>query len=155
MSSLSRSRTSRIIKAPREAVYGAFINPQTLSVWLAPGMMTGRILDFDARVGGGYRMSLSYPSTDCAHVGKSSEREDRFSSRFVELQPLERIVQMIQFDTSEPAFSGEMRMEVTLEDRQGDTLVTIAFENIPPGISPEDNDTGTRLSLEKLARYLE
>jgi len=63
-------------------------------------------------------MTLSYPSSDCAHVGKSSEREDRISSRFVELLPPERIVQRIQFDTSEPAFAGEMRMEVTLEDKQ-------------------------------------
>jgi len=100
-------------------------------------------------------MSLFYPPSDCAHLGKSSAREDRFSSRFVKLQPPERIVQVIQFDTNDPAFAGEMTMEVTLEDSQGDTLVTIAFENIPPGISPEDNDTGTRQSLEKLARYLE
>ena len=46
-------------------------------------------------------------------------------------------------------------MVVTFEERDGGTEVTIAFERIPPGIRPEDNDAGTRSSLEKLARYAE
>jgi hypothetical protein len=48
-----------------------------------------------------------------------------------------------------------MTMVVTLEERDDGTEVTILFENIPPGIRPEDNDEGTRSSLEKLARYVE
>jgi hypothetical protein len=48
-----------------------------------------------------------------------------------------------------------MTMVVTLRDRGGETEVTIAFENIPTGIRPEDNDAGTRSSLEKLARCVE
>jgi hypothetical protein len=46
-------------------------------------------------------------------------------------------------------------MQVTFEDRDGGTVVTILFENLPSGIRPEDNDAGTRSSLEKLARYVE
>jgi hypothetical protein len=48
-----------------------------------------------------------------------------------------------------------MTMVVTFEDRNGGTEVTIAFEKIPPGMRPGDNDAGTRSSLEKLARYVE
>jgi hypothetical protein len=48
-----------------------------------------------------------------------------------------------------------MTMVVTFEDRDDGTEVTIFFENIPPGIRPEDNEAGTRSSLEKLARYIE
>jgi hypothetical protein len=48
-----------------------------------------------------------------------------------------------------------MTMVVTFEDRDGGTEVTIAFENIAPGIRPKDNDAGTRSSLGKLARYVE
>lgn len=87
--------------------------------------------------------------------GKTSEREDRYTARFVELTPPARIVVAITFDTVDPAFSGEMTMAVTFEDRDGGTDVTIVFEHIPPGIRPEDNDAGTRSSLEKLARYSE
>jgi uncharacterized protein YndB with AHSA1/START domain len=149
------TRTSRIIRAPREALYRAFTDPAALAVWLSPGEMTGKVHEFDGRVGGGYRMSLFYPSSEQVYRGKTSEREDRFTALFIELTYPTRIVQAISFDTEDPAFSGEMTMVVTFEDRDDGTEVTILFENIPPGIRPEDNDAGTRLSLEKLARYLE
>jgi uncharacterized protein YndB with AHSA1/START domain len=149
------TRTSRVIKASREALYRAFTDPAALAIWLSPDEMTGKVHEFDARVGGGYRMSLYYPSSEQVYRGKTSEREDRFTARFVELTPPSRIVQAITFDTVDPAFSGEMTMVVTFEDRDGGTEVTIMFDNIPPGIRPEDNDAGTRSSLEKLARFIE
>jgi uncharacterized protein YndB with AHSA1/START domain len=117
--------------------------------------MTGKIHEFDGRVGGGYTMSLFYPPSEQVYRGKTSEREDRFTVRFVELTPPTRIVQTASFDSEDPAFAGEMTMVVTLEERDDGTEVTILFENIPPGIGPEDNDEGTRSSLEKLARYVE
>ncbi|HEY9246604.1 MAG TPA: SRPBCC domain-containing protein, partial [Candidatus Methanoperedens sp.] len=73
----------------------------------------------------------------------------------LELTPFRRIVQAIIFDSDDPAFSGEMIMEVTLEAEDGGTKVTILFKNIPSGIRPEDNGAGTRSALEKLARYVE
>jgi uncharacterized protein YndB with AHSA1/START domain len=100
-------------------------------------------------------MSLFYPSSEQLPRGKTSEREDRFTARFVELTPPARIVETISFDSADPAFSGEMTMVVTFEARGNGTDVTIAFENIPSGIRPEDNDAGARSSLEKLARYVE
>jgi len=100
-------------------------------------------------------MSLFYPSGEKARSGKTTEREDRFTARFVELTPHRRIVEAITFDSSNPAFSGEMTMEVTLDAKDGGTEVTILFTNIPSGIRPEDNEAGTRSSLEKLARYVE
>jgi uncharacterized protein YndB with AHSA1/START domain len=149
------TRTSRVIKAPREALYRAFTDPAALAVWLAPDKMTAKVHEFDGQVGGGYRMSLFYPSSEQVYRGKTSAREDRFTARFVELTPPRRIVQAITFDSADPAFAGEMTMVVTFEERDGGTEVTILFEHIPPGIRPEDNDDGTRSSLEKLARYVE
>jgi uncharacterized protein YndB with AHSA1/START domain len=149
------TQTSRVIQAPREKLYRAFTDPAALAVWQAPDGMTGKVHAFDARVGGGYQMSLFYPASEQAHRGKTAAREDRFSARFVELTPPSRIVEAITFDSTDPAFAGEMTMVVTLEESKGGTEVTILFENIPPGIRPEDNDAGTRSSLEKLARYVE
>ena len=100
-------------------------------------------------------MSLFYPSSEQVYRGKTSERKDRFTARFVELTPPTRIVQAISFDSVDPASSGEITMIVPFEDRDGGTEVTILFEDIPSGIRPEDNDTGTRSSFEKLARYIE
>ncbi|CAA9536027.1 MAG: hypothetical protein AVDCRST_MAG73-1402, partial [uncultured Thermomicrobiales bacterium] len=126
-----------------------------LEVWQVPGEMTGKVHEFAARVGGGYRMSLFYPASEPLPRGKTAEREDRFNARFVELAPPTRIVQAISFDSVDPGFAGEMSMVVTFEERAGGTEVTIVFERIPAGIRPEDNDAGTRSSLEKLARFIE
>ena len=153
--SAASTRASRFIRAPREALYRSFTDPAALAAWQAPGEMTAQVHEFDARVGGGYRMSLFYPASEQANRGKTSEREDRFTAWFVELTPPTRIVQAITFDSKDPAFAGVMTMVITFEERDGGTEVTILFEHIPPGIRPEDNEVGTRSSLEKLARYVE
>ncbi len=148
------SRTSLVIQASREALYRAFTDLAALEAWQAPGEMTGKVHAFDLRVGGGYEMSLFYPDADHESVGKSGEREDRFTTRFVELSPPAKIVQVVTFDSDDPAFGGEMTMTIMLDEREGGTEVTIAYEGIPSGIRPEDNELGTRLSLEKLGRYV-
>ena len=147
--------TSKFINASRETLYRALTDPMAIGLWLAPGAMTGKVHSFDLRVGGGYQMSLFYPSTDKEARGKTNAHEDRFTARFLELSPPEKIVQAINFDSDKPEFAGEMIMEVRLENRSKGTEVTFLFNNIPPGIRPEDNDAGTRLTLEKLARYVE
>jgi uncharacterized protein YndB with AHSA1/START domain len=154
-SPLASTRTSRLVHASRETVYRAFTDPAALVAWQVPGEMTATVHAFDLRPGGGYRMSLFYPATDDTGRGKTADREDRYTARFLELDPPTRIVEAITFDTQDPAFTGPMLMTVTLEDRDGATDVTIAFDQIPPGIRPEDNDAGTRSSLEKLARHVE
>lgn len=100
-------------------------------------------------------MSLFYPSSEKVFRGKTSEREDNFTARFVELVPPVRIVQAITFNSADPAFSGEMIMVATFEVAGGGTELTVECKHIPPGIRPEDNEAGSRSSLEKLARYIE
>jgi uncharacterized protein YndB with AHSA1/START domain len=149
------TRNSKFIKATPEALYRAFTDPAALAVWQAPGDMTGKVHSFDYRVGGGYQMSLCYPSSETTSRGKTKEREDRYTARFVELTPPRKIVEAITFDSVDPAFSGEMIMEVTFEAEDNGTTVSIVFKNIPSGVRPEDNEAGTQSSLEKLARYVE
>ena len=153
--SRASTRNSKFIKATPQALYRAFTDPAALAVWLAPGDMTGEVHHFDCRVGGGYQMSLYYPPSDTAFRGKTSEREDRFTARFLELTPPKRIVQAITFDSVDPAFSGEMIMIVAFEAEDEGTTVSIVFKDIPPGIRPEANEAGTESTLEKLARYVE
>src|SRR5215211_2162578 len=109
------TETSKIIKAPRESLYRALLDPEALADWLAPGEMTGVVHQFDARVGGGYEMSLFYPSSDASGRGKTSEREDRFKVHFEELSPPTRIVQAVTFESTDQAFSGEMSVIWTFE----------------------------------------
>jgi uncharacterized protein YndB with AHSA1/START domain len=153
--SRASTRNSKFIQATPETLYRAFTDPAALAVWMAPGDMTGEVHSFDYRVGGGYQMSLYYPSSEETARGKTKAREDRYTARFVELTPPSRIVEAITFDAVDPAFAGEMTMVITLEAEDGGTTVSILFQDIPPGIRPEDNETGTQLTLEKLARYVE
>jgi uncharacterized protein YndB with AHSA1/START domain len=104
------SKNSKLIRASPETVYSAFTNPEALAVWLAPGEMTGKVHSFDLKQGGGYRMSLFYPQSEKGSPGKTAEKEDRFSARFIELTPPRKIVEAITFDSEDPAFSGEMIM---------------------------------------------
>ena len=113
-----------------EEVYAAFLDAIALIDWLPPGELTGEIHEFDARVGGGYRMSLFYPPDERALRGKTSDREDIAKVRFVELAPPGRIVKAGTFDTADPAFCRQ-------------------------ALRAEDNEAGSRLSLEQLAHRLE
>lgn len=155
MSERRVSRASRVIRARPEELYAAFTDPAALVEWLPPAEMTGRIHAFDGRVGGGYRMSLLYPETEHTYHGKTAEREDQVEVRFVELSPPSRIVEAVRFVSDDAAFHGEMTMTATFDEVPGGTEVTLAFADLPPGLRPEDNDEGARLSLEQLARRFE
>lgn len=149
------SRTSRLVHAPREALYSAFVEPDLLIAWLPPSGMTARFHRFDARAGGGYRMSLYYPEDGGSFHGKTADREDMVEVRFVELTPPRRIVEAIRFVSDDASFGGEMTLVVTLEETPPGTNVTLEFRDIPSGVSPEDNDAGARSSLANLARLFE
>lgn len=149
------TRTSKVIKARPEDVYRAFMDPDILVAWLPPAGMTGVIHAFDARVGGGYRMSLFYLANERTFRGKTSAREDRVDVRFVELVPPRRIVEAVSFVTDDPAFFGEMTMTATFDPLAGGTDVTLVFENLPPGLRAEDNAAGAQSSLEQLAHRFE
>lgn len=149
------TQNSRNIKVTPEDVYNAFINPKALEMWQAPGDMTAKVHNFDLRVGGGYQMSLFYPDSEKGLKGKTTDKEDKYIARFVELIPNKKLVEAIKFDTSNPDFTEEMIMEVTFNPVNVGTRVTFLFKNIPNGIKLEDNEAGTISSLEKLAKYVE
>lgn len=142
---MSRTTVSRLIGAPRAAVYRACLDPAAIARWRVPDNMTATVHRFD---GTGYRMSLTYED---ATPGKSGGSTDTFEGRFVELVPDAKIVEVVRFESRDAAFSGEMRMTTILADAEGGTEVTILTENLPAGIRPEDNEEGCRQSLAKLA----
>jgi uncharacterized protein YndB with AHSA1/START domain len=147
--------TSRIIRAQPDQLYSAFIDPIALVEWLPPAEMVGKIHAFDAQVGGGYRMSLFYPKNERVFRGKTSEKEDMVDVRFVALTPPHRIVEAVSFVTDDPTFAGEMMMTATFKEVSDGTKVTLAFENLPPGLRAEDNARGAELSLRQLAQRFE
>jgi uncharacterized protein YndB with AHSA1/START domain len=100
-------------------------------------------------------MSLTYLEQDHSAPGKTSEHTDVVAGRFVELVPDQRIVQVVEFDSEDPAFSGAMSMTWTLTAVPGGTEVGIRCENVPEGIRKEDHDAGLRSTLSNLAAFTE
>jgi uncharacterized protein YndB with AHSA1/START domain len=154
MATGASTRSTRVVSAPRERVYQAFTDPDELLAWLPPADMTGVFHEFDALVGGGYRMSLFYAPDEQTFHGKTQGNEDIVSVRFVELSPPERIVEAVTFVSNDESFAGEMTLTITLTEVSEGTEVTMLFENLPSGLRPEDNTAGADLSLWQLARYL-
>lgn len=149
------TNNSRDIKASASKIYQALTDPAALTKWQVPGDMTAKIHYFDLRIGGGYQMSLFYPEREMNSKGKTTSKEDKFSARFIELVPNRKIIEAINFESSDPTFAGEMIVEITLQPLDVGTRVNFLFKNIPVGIKPEDNEVGTMSSLQKLAQLVE
>jgi len=117
--------------------------------------MKGRVLAFDPREGGAFRMVFSYATDDSTAAGKTSAHEDVFDGRFVELVPDERVVERVIFESDDPAFAGTMIVTTTLEPVEGGTKVTIRCTDVPDGIKPEDHAAGMASTLANLAAFTE
>jgi len=125
-----------------------------MECWLPPGSMTGRMLHFDFREGGSYRMRLTYAEPQQGG-GKTSEDSDEVEARLTKLEYGRRIEQEVSFESEDPSFAGVMHMVWTFQPQDERTLVTIQAMNVPEGIPPEDHDAGLNSSLEKLAGFVE
>jgi len=134
-------------------VYRALIDPVAVQRWMVPDDMTSVIHTFDPVEGGQFRISLTYLHPTSA--GKTTSQTDTFHGRFVRLIPDAEVVQVIEFETSDPTMTGEMRITYTLSDEAGVTRLVSLHEHLPSGVSAADNELGTNLSLDKLVRLVE
>jgi uncharacterized protein YndB with AHSA1/START domain len=150
---MSSTRISRHLKAPRAKVYRALVDADAIAKWKVPDGMTSDVHTFEGREGGMFRVSLTYDAP--AEAGKTSAHTDTYHGRFVKLVPNERVVEVVEFETSDPALRGEMTITTTLADADGGTELTARHDGLPPGVSPVDNETGWRMALAKLAALVE
>ncbi len=137
-------RLHRVLRAPPERVYRAFLDPDAIVKWLPPHGYTAKVHHMDARVGGSHRMSFTNFSTGNSHV---------FGGLYVELTPHERIRYTDQFD--DPAMPGEMLVTISLAAVACGTELTITQEGIPPAIPLEFCYLGWQESLSLLAHLVE
>lgn len=151
---MSTTKLTRHIDAPRERVYAALIDPEQLVRWKVPDGMTMQVHEFDGREGGRYRISLTYD--DPARAGKSAGHTDTYHGHFASLVPNERVVETVEFETDDPAMQGEMTTTITLADAPGGgTNLSAVHDGLPRGVKPEDNDTGWRMAIDKLAKLVQ
>jgi uncharacterized protein YndB with AHSA1/START domain len=142
-----------VLRAPRERVYAALIDPASVARWRVPAGMTSEVHEFHAREGGAVRVSLTYDAPD--RTGKTAGQTDTYRGRFVRLVPNELVVEAVEFETDDPALRGEMTITIGLSDADGGTELVATHEGLPDGVSPADNETGWRESLARLAALVE
>ncbi|MFZ5818181.1 MAG: SRPBCC family protein [Bacillota bacterium] len=147
------TRISRHVKAPRAKVYGALLDAQAVGRWKVPVGMRCDVHQFEPCEGGFFRVSLTYDQP--TGTGKTTSQTDTYHGRFVKLVPNEQVTEVIEFETDDPALRGEMRVTYTLADAGSGTDLLAVHENLPPGLSPADNETGWRMALDNLAALVE
>jgi uncharacterized protein YndB with AHSA1/START domain len=134
-------------------VYRALLDADAVQQWMVPDQMTSHIHSFDVREGGTFRISLTYDQPTTA--GKTNPQTDSFHGRFVKLVTDTEIVEAIEFETDDPTMAGEMIVRYVLADAGGGTDLVGVHENLPPGVSPADNELGWKMSMDKLAKLVE
>jgi len=137
-------RLHRVLRAPPERVYKAFLDPEAMAKWLPPHGFTGKVHSMDARVGGSYRMSFTNFGSGKSHS---------FGGTYVELTPHERIRYTDKFE--DPGLPGEMNVTISLRKVACGTELSIVQEGIPAAIPVEFCYLGWQESLSLLAHVVE
>lgn len=134
----------RVLAAPPERAYRAFLDPAAMAKWLPPHGFTGTVHEMNARVGGTYRMSFTNFTTAKSHS---------FGGKYVELKPNERIRYTDRFE--DPNLPGEIQVTVTLRPVLCGTELEILQEGLPEAIPVEQCYLGWQQSLNQLAQLVE
>ncbi|MDO8701731.1 MAG: SRPBCC family protein [Undibacterium sp.] len=134
----------RVLRAPPDRIYRAFLDADAMAKWLPPHGFTCKVHQLDAHVGGSYKMSFTNFSTGSSHS---------FGGVYLELIPNERIRNTDSFD--DPNLPGEMQTTVSLRQVFCGTEVNIVQEGIPAVIPPEACYLGWQESLTLLAQLVE
>jgi uncharacterized protein YndB with AHSA1/START domain len=137
-------RLHRVLRAPPERVYRAFLDPAAMCKWLPPYGFTGQVQQMDGKVGGSWRMSFTNFGSGHSHS---------FGGKYLELAPGEKLRYTSKFD--DPNLPGEMVTTVTLTKVSCGTEMQVVQENIPAVIPAEMCYLGWQESLLQLARVVE
>jgi uncharacterized protein YndB with AHSA1/START domain len=137
-------RLHRVLRAPPERVYRAFLDPQAVPKWLPPNGFTCAVHQLDPKVGGTYRMSFTNFSGGGGHT---------FGGRYMELVPGERLRYTNRFD--DPNLPGEMQTTITLSSVFCGTEMHVVQEGIPEVIPVQACYLGWQESLVLLAQLVE
>lgn len=136
-------RLHRVLTAPPERVYRAFLDADAMSKWLPPNGFTCKVHQLDARVGGRYRMTFTNFSTGSSHS---------FGGTYQELRPDEYLRYSDAFE--DPNLPGEMTTTVTLKAVMGGTDMQVVQEGIPAAIPVEMCYLGWQESLVLLGKLV-
>jgi uncharacterized protein YndB with AHSA1/START domain len=134
----------RVLRAPAERIYRAFLEADALAKWLPPQGFTCKVHHMEAQVGGNFKMSFTNFGSGHAHS---------FGGQYLELVAHERIRYSDHFD--DPNLPGELQVTVSLRPVSCGTELHIVQEGIPEAIPVEMCYLGWQESLAQLAELVE
>jgi uncharacterized protein YndB with AHSA1/START domain len=137
-------RLHRVLRAPPERIYRAFLDAGAMAKWIPPYGFTCKVHHMDAKVGGTFRMSFTNFTTG---------NTQSFGGEYLELVPYERIRYTDKFD--DPNLAGEIQVTVVLTKVSCGTEISIMQEGIPAIIPVEMCYLGWQESLAQLATLVE
>jgi uncharacterized protein YndB with AHSA1/START domain len=88
-------------------------------------------------------------------TGKTTASTDTYHGLFVKLVENEKVIETVEFETTDPELRGEMTITITLADSDGGTDIIAVHDGLPPGLPADDNESGWIDSLAKLAALVE
>ena len=134
----------RVLRAPPERVYRAFLDAAAMAKWIPPYGFTCTVHHMDAKVGGTFRMTFTNFTSGNAHS---------FGGEYLELVPHERIRYTDKFD--DPNLPGQIMVTVALSKVSCGTDINIVQEGLPEVIPLEMCYLGWQESLAQLATLVE
>ena len=137
-------RLHRVLRAPPERVYRAFLDPDAMAKWLPPYGFTGHVHHMDAKVGGTFRVSFTNFGNGQSHA---------FGGEYLEMLPNERLRYSDKFD--DPNLPGVMTVTVSFKAVSVGTELGVVQEGIPEVIPLEACYLGWQESLMQLTKLVE
>ena len=137
-------RLHRVLRAPPQRVYRAFLEAGALAKWLPPHGFTCTVHHLEARVGGTFRMSFHNFSGGGGHS---------FGGEYLELVPDQRLRYTDRFD--DPNLPGTLEVTVSLQPVSCGTELSVTQSGIPEVIPLEMCYLGWQESLLQLAALVE
>jgi len=141
------------LNASKMRVYQTLLDKNLFAKWKVPDDMKCIVHEYHAIENGTFRISLEY--TDISEMGKTYQNIDTYHGYFQKLRPFDEIIEIDEFESERKDMQGIMTITYTLIESNGETDLTIVHDNLPIGVSLEDNMLGWELALNKLTGLID
>jgi len=130
----------RVLPAPRERVFAAWLDPESLAQWMRPDTVAATVVEVDPRVGGRFRIAMQRGDGEVEHRGE-----------YLTIDPPRRL----EF-TWISAYTDTRPTVVTVEllEREGGTELVLTHRRLPASRVDAHRQGWTDL-VRNLGAYLE
>jgi len=141
------------LNASKSKVYQTLLDKNLIAKWKVPDDMNCIVHEYNPVENGVFRISLEYNNIN--EVGKTIKNIDTYHGYFKKLKPYSEIIEIDEFESDNADMQGLMSITYILNELNGGTDLTILHDNLPIGVSLDDNMIGWEMALLKLSELLD